>query len=162
MKKTQARVILAYDGDKAGMNAALKASRLLAQNSFDGGVVLFNSGLDPADMVANGEVEKLDKLFREAEEFVPFVLKSIVKEFDISRAIDKERAFKEMISFLNTISPIVREAYLDEASLILKLPKEYFRFKNIDLNSLDSNFNSYSTAWGQIIKSILHDNRTFG
>jgi len=50
LKKTQARVILAYDGDKAGMNAALKASRLLAQNSFDGGVVLFNSGLDPADM----------------------------------------------------------------------------------------------------------------
>ncbi|MEJ2501471.1 MAG: DNA primase, partial [Campylobacterales bacterium] len=50
LRKGEPRIIMAYDGDAAGRNAALKASKLLSASGFDGGVVLFEGGLDPADM----------------------------------------------------------------------------------------------------------------
>ena len=41
LRRGEPRVILSYDGDKAGQNAAFKASVMLSQNGFDGGVVIF-------------------------------------------------------------------------------------------------------------------------
>jgi DNA primase len=57
LRKGEPKVIMAYDGDKAGRAAALKASRLLSAGGFSGGVVIFLDGMDPADMVKNGAVE---------------------------------------------------------------------------------------------------------
>jgi len=59
LKKGEPKVILAYDGDKAGQAAALKAAKLLSANSFEGSVVLFPEGKDPADMVKEFLVFKL-------------------------------------------------------------------------------------------------------
>jgi len=71
LHKGDPRVILAYDGDKAGIAAALKAARLLSAHSFDGGVVLFPDGQDPADLIAAGEVAKVDELLRNAQPLIP-------------------------------------------------------------------------------------------
>ena len=40
LRRGEPRVILSYDGDKAGQNAAFKASVMLSQNGFDGGVLI--------------------------------------------------------------------------------------------------------------------------
>lgn len=44
------------------MNAAFKAATLLSLANKEGGVVLFDNGLDPADMVKNREIEILKNL----------------------------------------------------------------------------------------------------
>ncbi|MDP1785199.1 MAG: DNA primase, partial [Sulfuricurvum sp.] len=58
LRKGEPRVLVAYDGDKAGRAAALKASKLLSMGGFEGGVILFEGGKDPADMIKEGLIEE--------------------------------------------------------------------------------------------------------
>jgi DNA primase len=119
LHKGEPRVILAYDGDKAGVAAALKAARLLAAHSFDGGVVLFPGGQDPADMIAAGEGAKVDRLLRSTKPIIPFVLEQIRNMYDLSIPTQKEAAFGEMKSFLQTLTPIMQETFIPVAAVQL-------------------------------------------
>ena len=58
LKRGEPKVIVAYDGDKAGINAAYKASLLLSHSQFKGGVVIFSDGQDPADMVNGNKIDE--------------------------------------------------------------------------------------------------------
>ncbi len=111
LRKGEPRIVMAYDGDAAGRTAALKAARLLSGAGFDGGVVLFSGGLDPADMVHEGRIEALEAMFRSPIPFVDFVLQSIVGAHDLSNPRDKERALGEATTYLKTLSPLMQEEY---------------------------------------------------
>ncbi|MCK4441657.1 MAG: DNA primase, partial [Sulfurovaceae bacterium] len=72
LRKGEPHIILAYDGDKAGVNAALKASTMLTQNGFDGSVVLFPNGADPADMIAQNQIQEVANLLQNGQPLIPF------------------------------------------------------------------------------------------
>ncbi len=95
-------VIVAYDGDSAGVSAALKASMLLSQHGIKGGVVLFGGGMDPADMVQNGMIMELERLFRTPQPFIEFALERIVKKHTLSDPLSKQNALDEAMLFLKT------------------------------------------------------------
>jgi len=111
LRKGTPRVIMAYDGDKAGRAAALKASKLLSASGFNGGVVVFEGGLDPADMVKDGRVEELANMFREPKPFIEFVLDGILSLFDLRNPKEKESCMGEGVSYLKTLSPLLQEEY---------------------------------------------------
>ena len=111
LRKGEPRIIMAYDGDKAGRAAALKASKLLSAGGFHSGVVLFGEGLDPADMVKNGEVETLANMFRKPKPSIEFVLDEILSLYDLRDPKAKESCMNEGLSYLKTLSPILQEEY---------------------------------------------------
>ncbi|MEA2091318.1 MAG: toprim domain-containing protein, partial [Campylobacterota bacterium] len=111
LRKGEPRVIMAYDGDKAGRAAALKASRLLSAGGFNGGVVIFGDGLDPADMVNNGAVEELAGMFRNAKPFIEFVLEEILSLYNLRDPKAKEECMQDGIGYLKTLSPLLQEEY---------------------------------------------------
>ena len=111
LRKGEPKVIMAYDGDKAGRNAALKASKLLSVGGFNGGVIIFGEGLDPADMVHNGEVETLANMFRNPKPFIEFVLDEILSLYDLRDPKAKESCMNEGLSYLKTLSPLLQEEY---------------------------------------------------
>ncbi len=111
LRKGSPRVVMAYDGDKAGRAAALKASKLLSASGFNGGVVVFGGGLDPADMVKEGRVEELGNMFREPKPFIEFVLDEILSLYNLQDPKAKEACMQEGIAYLKTLSPILQEEY---------------------------------------------------
>ena len=111
LRKGEPKVVMAYDGDKAGRAAALKASKLLSAGGFRGGVVLFGEGLDPADMVHNGEVETLAKMIRSPKTFIEYVLDEILALYDLRDPKAKESCMNEGMSYLKTLSPLLQEEY---------------------------------------------------
>lgn len=111
LRKGTPRVIMAYDGDKAGRAAALKASKLLSASGFNGGVVVFEGGLDPADMVKEGRIEELSKIFHTPKPFIEFVLDELLSLYDLKDPKAKESCMAEGISYLKTLSPILQEEY---------------------------------------------------
>ena len=111
LRKGSPRIVMAYDGDKAGRAAALKASKLLSASGFNGGVVVFDGGLDPADMVKEGRVEELSNMFREAKPFIEFVLDEILSLYNLRNPKEKESCMQEGIAYLKTLSPILQEEY---------------------------------------------------
>jgi DNA primase len=111
LRKGEPNVVMAYDGDSAGIAAALKAAKLLSAAGFHGGVVLFAQGLDPADMVKNGQVQELGTLFRNPKPFAEFVLQAILGGYDLGSHQAKQDALLEGTEYLKTLSPFLQEKY---------------------------------------------------
>jgi|GEM_PF-146968 len=111
LRKGDPRVVMAYDGDNAGRAAALKAAKLLSASGFNGGVVIFDGGLDPADMVKDGRVEELANMFRTPKVFIEFVLDEILALYDLRDPKAKEACMDEGIAYLKTLSPLLQEEY---------------------------------------------------
>lgn len=111
LRKGEPKIFLAYDGDKAGRAAAFKASKLLSSSGFDGGVILFEGGLDPADMIKSGQIEQLGALLRRPIPFIEFVISEMTNAYDLQDPKAKETALHENIAFLKTLSPLLQEEY---------------------------------------------------
>lgn len=122
LSKGEPKVILSYDGDKAGINAAFKAAKILAASGKDGGVVIFANGADPADMVANKQVNELSDMFANPMPFVDFILSHIAKSYDLNNPLEKEKALAESTQFLHTLSPVLQEEYKPTLAHLLSLP----------------------------------------
>ncbi|CAA6815337.1 MAG: DNA primase (EC [uncultured Campylobacterales bacterium] len=155
IKKSNAFVVLAYDGDDAGINAAFKASSLLSSHGINGGVVLFGDGKDPADMVREDKLNELQSLFDNSTALVKFVLETIVSKFDINNPTLKESAFVEAMKYLRTLSPILQDEYKPYVASILKVD-----IRLIKTNSATKvNFNTQTTkediAELSLIKTLL-------
>ncbi len=126
LRKGDPKVILAYDGDSAGVNAALKAATMLSSAGFDGGVVLFPDGQDPADMIANKKSAEVAELFRKSQPFVNFVLEKIINEYELSDPKAKEEAFVACKEYLFGLSEIMRDSYIPLASSMLGVAPSLF------------------------------------
>ena len=156
LSRGEPRVIVAYDGDKAGVQAALKAAKLLSAREFEGGVVLFEGGLDPADMVKNKEIEKLKKLLAHPKPFVEFILETIVRSHDISNPKAKQKALDEGVEFLRTLPPIMQEEYRNYLAALLEiLPSKIFLGKKS--KQKQTTLEVQDTKELSIIKTILLD-----
>ncbi len=152
--KMEPEVILAYDGDDAGIAAALKASMLLSCHSFRGGVVLFGEGIDPADMVKNGEEQKLNRLFNTAQPFVEFAIERIVKKYNLHDGLEKQKALKEGMEYLQKLPASLQESYRGVLSGALNLPQNLVKIKR-DGRAREQRENFVDMLELTIIKTIL-------
>ncbi len=154
LRRGEPKVILSYDGDTAGIEAAIKASKMLGSLFIDGGVVVFDGGKDPADMVKNGEINKLAKLFENPKPFIPFVIEMIAKKYNLSNPIEKEKALKDEIDFLKTIPIMLQDEYRSYISALLDIDKRLLKIrysnKTVKFQTEDEDIAELS-----IIKSII-------
>lgn len=135
LRKGEPKVILAYDGDDAGKEAAFKASQMLSTSSFKGGVVLFGGGQDPADMVKNHQIEALKKLFEKPKPFIPFCLEKIVYSFNLQIPEEKDKALQEASRFLQNLSPLLQEEYKAYLASLLKIDSGYIKVRASNSNA---------------------------
>jgi len=157
LRKGDPKIILAYDGDKAGIAAALKAAQMLAVANFDGGVVLFPGGQDPADLIAKGKSEAVAKLLREAKPLIPFVLEKIIYAHDLNDPRAKEAAFGAAKQFLESLSQIIKDSYIPMAATLLGVAPALFG-KQTDLTRVKYSFNRQrddTSIQLSIIKTLL-------
>ena len=167
LRKAEPHIILAYDGDKAGVNAGFKASKMLSLSGFDGSIVLFPNGADPADMIAMGKTQEVANLLRSGQALIPFVIEMMAKSYDLTVPRQKENAFKEIKEYLDGLSPIIRDAYIGHASTVLGLRSEFFGVKENQDNrkktkkkkSVEISVNSTKEDIGKlsIIKTLMEN-----
>ncbi len=129
LKRGDPKIILAYDGDSAGVAAAFKAASLLSHRGMFGGVVIFDKGIDPADMVKEGKEDALKGLFSKTKGFVEFCLEHIISQYDTHNPIQKELALKETVKYLNTLSPMLQDEYKGYLSAILSVQERHIHIQ---------------------------------
>jgi len=160
LRKGEAKIIMAYDGDNAGINAALKASKLLSVSGFDGGVVIFSGGLDPADMVKNGEIDKLNELFRTPKPFIEFVIEMTLSSYNIHNPKEKEKALSDLVGYLKTLSPLLQEEYKPFVASRLSISPSLIKLnsnQNIQLSQNQPQTRKKDMWELTIIKTILEN-----
>ncbi|ASM36181.1 DNA primase [Campylobacter sputorum] len=121
IKRGDIKVILSFDGDNAGINAAIKSSALLVQNGVEGSVVIIENGEDPADMVKERKIDRLKELFDNGMELGQFYIKMISKKYDITSPIQKQKAYDEISEFLRSLPKVMAMSYEGVVSEVLNL-----------------------------------------
>ena len=160
LKRGEPRVVVAYDGDKAGLNAAFKAATMLSHSEFDGGVVIFKNGMDPADMVNDGRIEELDTIFSKAQPFIPFVIDHVVSQYNLHEPQQKQKALNEANEYLKTLSPIYQDEYKRYIAQKLNVRESFVKTVNTSMQSYraqEVNLSKIDIAELSIIKYILDD-----
>ncbi|MGM0518664.1 MAG: DNA primase [Campylobacterota bacterium] len=111
LRRGEPKIILAYDGDRAGLEAAFKASVMLSQGEFEGGVVIFEEGLDPADMVNNGNIQELNQMFSNTVDFIVYCIDYILNKYDINNPAQKQKALGEANDYLRSLGVLYQDEY---------------------------------------------------
>lgn len=126
LKRGEISVILCFDGDDAGINAATKSALLLAQNEIDGSVVIIEGGADPADMVVAGKIEYLRQIFESGTEIGEFYIRHLASGFDLSRPVQKQKALEAIQAFTSSLKPVVANSYAPLVAKILNIAEGSF------------------------------------
>lgn len=121
IKKSQSKVLLCFDGDRAGIAAAIKAAKLLSVKDIFGGVVLFPEGKDPADMIAAGDTEAVYTLMKRKKGLIEFVIEHIVATHDLNVPAQKQAALNEVRGYLTSLSALMQDEYRHYAAAILSV-----------------------------------------
>lgn len=157
LRRGEPKVILAYDGDNAGLNAAFKASVMLSQSGFDGGVVIFSNGFDPADMVKENKIQELNQFFSKPIFFVDFAIDHIISKYDISNLMQKQKVLIELNEYLASLSMLYQEEYKRYIAQKLNIKENLIKTSNTKKRANDIELVKMDIAELCIIKSILEE-----
>lgn len=154
LKKGEPEVIVSYDGDNAGINAALRAAKILSSASMSGGVVIFNDNLDPADMVAQGKLEELNALFSAPKPFIEFVIEQIIAKYNLNNPLQKKGALKEIQSFLKTLEPLLQREYTNFIAQSLRIAPNLIKITQTKSPKIFANKNENLAESGLIVSLL--------
>lgn len=145
IKRAELNVVLSFDGDAAGVNAAMKSARLLCLNKIDSSVAIIGGGADPADMIVAGKVRELEQIYASGMESGEFLIRQIAKKYDLARPVQKEAALNEIKEFTAALGPVLAESYQSLVAQILNISPGSFNLssggKNFGAGFEGRNFN---------------------
>nr|WP_315008694.1 DNA primase [uncultured Campylobacter sp.] len=145
IKRAELNVVLSFDGDAAGVNAAMKSARLLCLNKIDSSVAIIGGGADPADMIVAGKVRELEQIYASGMESGEFLIRRIAKKYDLARPVQKEAALNEIKEFTAALGPVLAESYQSLVAQILNISPGSFNLadggKNFGAGFEERNFN---------------------
>ena len=134
IKRAELNVVLSFDGDAAGINAAIKSARLLCLNKIDSSVAIIGGGADPADMIVAGKVRELEQIYASGMESGEFLIRQIAKKYDLARPVQKEAALNEIKEFTAALGPVLAESYQSLVAQILNVSPGSFNLASGDKN----------------------------
>ncbi|WP_298760057.1 DNA primase [uncultured Campylobacter sp.] len=152
IKRAELNVVLSFDGDAAGINAAIKSARLLCLNKIDSSVAIIGGGADPADMIVAGKVRELEQIYASGMESGEFLIRRIAKKYDLARPVQKEAALNEIKEFTAALGPVLAESYQSLVAQILNVSPGSFNLadggKNFGVGFEGRNFNESGSFSG--------------
>ena len=116
------RLILCFDADEAGSQAALRSASLALGNGFDVKVVAIEGGKDPADLVKE-DPELLKARVRAAAHIIDYLLERLSKKGYDSRTF-RQQAGTTIVPFIARIgNNIDRAHFIEKVARVLRVPE---------------------------------------
>lgn len=118
-------VVIAFDSDTAGINAAKRGFGLLTQKGLDVKVAPLPKGMDPDSFAGENTADKVRQWLLDAIPHTEFLIDCIVSKYNIHSREGKIKASQEIINILVSLkSAIEREEYSRYTSKVLGINKE--------------------------------------
>ncbi|MBK9473754.1 MAG: DNA primase [bacterium] len=119
-------VILMFDGDKAGLKAAVRSADIALRCGLEPRIVRLPAGKDPADLAIAGGAAPIEQALKDAIGYVPF-LKRLADARGGDRTLS-ERAVRQILATVAGIEdPLRREYVLQEAADVFGLERDVLR-----------------------------------
>ena len=116
------KVVVNYDGDKAGVKAARRAIEILLADDFEIKILVLPNGQDPDDFIrANGFASYKKQHEQSATTYLQFVLETAVQDRNLSVPKQKAEAIEDVMPVLSAIrNPIQKRDSFDQAMSFLR------------------------------------------
>ena len=125
LAKYTKKVIISYDSDGAGQNAATRAMRLLDEVGLEVRVLQMNGAKDPDEYIKKFGPDRFRKLLTDSRTGFEFRLAAILSRHDINDGSEKLRAASEICDMIAGVwSGVEREVYIASAAQRLGLTVE--------------------------------------
>lgn len=116
------RVVINYDGDKAGVKAARRAIETLIKDDFETKVLILPDGQDPDDFLKANGAESYNQLRGHAFPFLQFVLENLDRERNMASPKEKAEAIEDLMPILSAIkNPIQKRDAFDQTMSFLRV-----------------------------------------
>ena len=126
-KYTQ-KVIISYDSDDAGQNAANKAMHLLGEVGIDVRVLKINGAKDPDEFIKKFGADRFRQMLEQSRTGFDHKSERILSKYDLTVGTDKIKATREICALIAEYwSAVEREVYIDQASKRLEMPTDVLK-----------------------------------
>ncbi len=109
------KVVVNYDGDRAGVKAAQRAIETLLAADVETKVLVLPDGADPDEFITTHGVEAYHERRGKAQPFMQFVIEQATRERNLHNPPEKGEAVKEVLPFVRAVHDrIQRREYFDQ------------------------------------------------
>jgi DNA primase len=131
LKRFVKNIIFLYDGDKAGIKAAVKGAVISVNEDFNPKLIYLPEGEDPDDFINKRGVENFLKLKKDAHDFISFIKNVIFQKIDLKNFENKIKLIERLKNIYGDIdNPVYREHFIKGIADILEVEyreiKKYF------------------------------------
>src|SRR5947207_1324775 len=122
------RVLVNYDGDRAGVQAAKRAIETILAEDIEVKVLVLPDNADPDDFIRKYGVSEYNRRRGEAQPHIQFVIDQAVRDRSLNSPADKAAAVEETLPFVRAVSNrIQKREYFDIAMDALRVQREQRR-----------------------------------
>ena len=108
------KVVVNYDGDRAGINAAKRAIEVLLPEDFEVKVLVLPEGADPDEFVRAHGADEYNQRRGEAAPHMQFVLEQAMHDRNLHHPPEKSEAVAEVLPFVRAVrNTIQKREYFD-------------------------------------------------
>jgi DNA primase len=119
------KVVVNYDGDRAGVQAAKRAIETLLAEDLEVKVLVLPDNADPDDFIRKHGVTEYQQRRGTARPHIQFVIDEAVRDRNLHRPADKAAAVEETLPFVRAVrNRIQRREYFDIAMDALRVPAD--------------------------------------
>ncbi len=104
-------IVLAYDADKAGLNAANRFAKIALSLGMDVKVAGMKEGIDPADTISKEGVDAWREVIRNSKHFIPFMLDRILKEAGADDRKVGKLIRERLLPFVNDLQSAIEKSH---------------------------------------------------
>lgn len=116
------KVVVNYDGDQAGVQAAKKAIEILLAEDLEVKILVLPDGADPDEFLRKSGASEYHRRRGEAQPHIQFVIDQAVRDRKLSNPADKEAAIDEVLPYIRAVrSHIQKREYFDIAMDSLRI-----------------------------------------
>jgi DNA primase len=122
------KIVVNYDGDSAGVNAAKRAIETLLAEDFETKVLVLPGNADPDEFIRSRGVEEYQKRRGEALPHIQFVLDQAVRDRNLLRPAEKAAAVEEALPYVRAVrNGIQRREFFDMTMDALRIEEQALR-----------------------------------
>jgi DNA primase len=124
------KVLVNYDGDRAGVAAAKRAIETILAEDIEVKVLVLPDNTDPDDFIRKHGVSEYNRRRTEAQPHIQFVIDQAVRDRNLNAPADKAAAVEETLPFIRAVrdrNRIQKREYFDIAMDGLRVQREQRR-----------------------------------
>ena len=122
------KIVVNYDGDKAGVQASKRAIETLLAEDFEVKVLVLPLNADPDEFIRREGLEEYQRRRGEALPYIQFVLDQAIRDRNLHNPPEKDAAIGEVLPYVRAVrSTIQKREYFDIAMDTLRVEGEMRR-----------------------------------